>query len=111
MRKYCLALDLVNDENLIEAYEQWHTRVWPEILDSIRGAGIEQLEIYRTGNRLMMIMEVGDDFLFENKAKADAANEKVQEWERLMWTFQQPLPFAKPDEKWVLMTKIFDLNS
>ena len=57
-----------------------------------------------------MIMEVNASFSFENKAKADAANVKVQEWEKLMWKFQQALPFAKEGEKWVLMNKIFDLN-
>ena len=68
------------------------------------------MEIYRAGNRLFMIMEVAETFRFEEKATADAANEKVQEWEKLMWQFQQPLPFAKPGEKWVLMEKIFSLS-
>lgn len=109
LHKYCLALDLIDDEALIIEYENWHTQVWPEILSSIRSSGIEHMEIYRTGNRLFMIMEVNTDFSFEAKAKADSGNEKVQEWEQLMWTFQQPLPCAKPGEKWVLMDKIFQL--
>ena len=54
-------------------------------------------------------MEVNDSFSFEAKTKADAANEKVQEWETLMWQFQQPLPWAKEGEKWMLMNKIFKL--
>jgi len=33
----------------------------------------------------------------------------VQEWEKLMWKYQQALPKAKPGEKWVLMNKIFEL--
>ena len=109
-RRYCLALDLKNDEALIAAYEQWHTNVWPEILEGIRASGIEQMEIYRVSNRLFMIMEVNERFDFGDKAKADAASEKVQEWETLMWEFQQALPFAKPGEKWVLMEKIFTLK-
>ena len=67
------------------------------------------MEIYRVSNRLFMIMEVNDDFSFEKKAMADAANEKVAEWEQLMWKYQQELPVAKPGEKWVLMGKIFSL--
>jgi L-rhamnose mutarotase len=39
----------------------------------------------------------------------DEANEKVQEWEAFTWKFQQPLPWAKPGEKWILMDKIFQL--
>jgi L-rhamnose mutarotase len=79
-------------------------------LDSITSSGIEQMEIYRVSNRMFMIMDVDDSFSFEAKSKADADNEKVQEWETLMWNFQQSLPFAKPGEKWVLMDKIFSLK-
>ncbi len=107
--RYCLALDLAEDESLIAEYEEWHRAVWPEIIDSIKLAGIEQMEIYRVANRLFMIMEVNEDFDFAAKATADSQHPKVQEWETLMWKFQQPLPFAKPGEKWVLMKKIFQL--
>ena len=111
MKRYCLAVDLGDDPKLIAEYEQWHKaeRIWPEIKDSITGAGITDMQIYRTGNRLFMIMETTDDYSGEKKAEMDAANPKVQEWEQLMWKFQQPLPWAKAGEKWVLMEKVFQL--
>lgn len=109
-RRYCLALDLKDDPALIAEYERHHERVWPEIARSIRSAGISDMEIYRTGTRLFMIMEVEDRFSFEAKAAADAADAKVQEWETLMSTFQRALPWAKPGEKWVLMRRIFALE-
>lgn len=108
-RRYCLALDLKNDPALIAEYERHHRAVWPEIVRSIRDAGVETLEIYRTGNRLFMVLEVSESFSFDAKAAADAANPRVQEWEKLMWAFQQPLPSALPGEKWVLMEKIYAL--
>jgi L-rhamnose mutarotase len=107
MKRYCLALDLKDDATLIKEYEDYHRRVWPQILQSIREAGIEQMEIYRINNRLFMIMETKDDFSFEQKAEMDASNEKVQEWEQLMWKYQQAIPESKPGEKWRLMDKIF----
>jgi L-rhamnose mutarotase len=107
--RYCLALDLKDDPALIEEYEQYHQQVWPEIIQSIRGAGIKELDLYRTGNRLFMIMETEAGFSFEKKAALDAANPKVQEWETLMWNYQQALPLARQGEKWILMTKIFSL--
>ena len=109
MKRFCLALDLKDDPALIETYEAHHRAVWPEILASIRGSGITDMEIYRIGNRMFMIMETEDDFSFEAKAAADAANPRVQEWEELMWTYQQALPGAKPGEKWRLMERIFDM--
>jgi L-rhamnose mutarotase len=108
--RYCLALDLVDDPALIAEYEAYHQRIWPEIDASIRGAGVIDMTIYRAGNRLFMIMETDDEtFSFEKKAAADATNPKVQEWEALMWKYQQALPIAKPGEKWLLMDKIFQL--
>jgi L-rhamnose mutarotase len=109
MKRFCVALDLKNDNKLIEEYETLHQNVWPEIKRSIAVAGITMMEIYRTGNRLFMIMETTDDFSFIAKEKMDGENEKVQEWEKLMWKFQQPLPWAQKGEKWVLMDKIFQL--
>lgn len=107
--KYCLALDLKEDENLIAEYEKHHQEVWPQVIDSIKDSGITSLEIYRVFNRLFMIMETGENFSFDKKNRMDNANPKVQEWENLMWKYQQPIPKAKPGEKWVLMNKIFEL--
>ena len=109
MKRYCLALDLINDEQRIADYEKHHQHVWPEIIKSIKDSGIIHLEIYRITHRVFMIMDTNDDFTFENKNKLDAANDKVQQWEQLMWNYQQALPAAKPGEKWMLMKNIFSL--
>jgi L-rhamnose mutarotase len=109
-RRYCLTLDLKNDPALIADYKKYHQNIWPEIARSIKDAGIEHMQIYLQGTRMFMIMEVNENFSFEKKARADQANPKVQEWEQLMWKFQQALPQAKPGEKWVLMERIFELK-
>jgi L-rhamnose mutarotase len=110
MKRYCLALDLKEDAQLIAEYEELHQNIWPQIKTSIFDAGILSMEIYRVGVRMFMIMETNADFSFEAKNKADAENPKVQEWENFMWKFQQSLPSAKNGEKWIMMNKIFDLN-
>ena len=109
-RRYCLALDLKDDAALIAEYERYHEKIWPEVTQSIRDPGIEDMEIYRIENRLFMVMEVLDTFTFEAKAAADEANPRVAEWEELMWKFQQPLPWADPGEKWIGMERIFKLD-
>jgi L-rhamnose mutarotase len=110
MRRYCLALDLKNDPVLIAEYEQMHRKVWPENEKNILDSGVINLEIYRVSNRMFMILEVDESFTFERKAAMDASNPKVQEWEALMWKFQQALPGSKPGEKWVLMDSIYELK-
>jgi len=95
---------------LIEQYITYHEQVWSEVLESIEISGILQMEIYHIGDRLFMIIEAKDDFSFEEKAQRDLTNAKVQEWEQLMDQYQSRIPFAKPNEKWVLMHKIFDLK-
>ncbi|HKU20757.1 MAG TPA: L-rhamnose mutarotase [Terriglobales bacterium] len=110
MRRYCLTLDLKDDPALIAEYKRYHQKIWPEITQDIKDAGVENLEIYLLGTRLFMILEAGPKFSFEHKIKLDRANKKVREWEELMWKFQRPLPQAKPGEKWLLMERIFQLE-
>jgi L-rhamnose mutarotase len=109
-KRYCLTLDLKDDPQLIAEYKRHHEKIWPEIAESIRDAGIVDMEIYLLGTRMFMVMEVNEQFSFEAKAKADRDNPKVREWEELMWTFQKTLPSAKPGEKWLRMERIFKLE-
>lgn len=112
MKRFCLALDLKDDPELIAEYERMHApgAGWPEVRQNDLDAGVLDLQIYRTGTRMVMILETTDDFSFEKKAAMDATNEKVQEWERLMWAYQQPVPGARAGEKWVLMKQIFQFE-
>lgn len=109
-RRFCLTLDLKDNPELIAEYCRHHEKVWPEIVQSIKNSGVESMEIYLLGARMFMIMEVNQVFSFEAKGEADRLDPKVQEWESLMWKFQQPMPQAKPGEKWLLMEKIFELE-
>src|SRR4029077_17213413 len=109
-RRFCFPLDLKGAPALIAEYTKHHEKIWPEITQSLKDSGIEDLEISLPGTRMFMIMEVNESFSFEKKAKADQQNPKVQAWEQLMWRFQQALPEAEPDEKWLRMKRIFKLE-
>ena len=106
-RRLCFALDLVNDAEKIAEYEQFHRpgRVWPAIVDDIHAQGIEGMEIWRTGDRMVIIATVADDY--PRARDIPAAHD---EWETLMWGFQKALPHAAPGQKWVSMARIFDLG-
>ena len=113
MPRLCFALDLNDDPELIAEYERWHQpdQIWPDILQSLRSHGIEEAEIFRTQDRLVLVLEVSEDFSLDEKAAADAANERVVAWETMMWKYQKPLPWARPGEKWVPMRRIFSLKA
>lgn len=74
MKRYCLALDLIDDASLIAEYEQYHRNVWPEIIKSIKDSGIVNLDIYRVANRLFMLLDTEKDFSFEHKNAMDTEN-------------------------------------
>ena len=110
MPRHCLTLDLKNDPAKIAEYKCYHEKTWPEVRDSILGAGVTQMEIYLLGTRMFMIMDVTDDFSFERKAEMDSANPKVQEWEALMAQFQAVPEGGDPVRKWQPMEKVYDLS-
>ena len=109
MPRHCLTLDLKDDQTAISEYKRYHVKIWPEVKQSLLDAGVVEMEIYLAGTRLFMIMDVTDKFSLSAKAAADAANARVQEWERLMEQFQQELPQSRPGQKWVVMEKVFSL--
>ena len=106
-----LLCDLRNDPALIEQYEAYHAAgaAWPEVTAAIREAGITAMEIYRAGDRLLMVMQTTPDYRAERHAELNATVPRVVEWEALMDRFQQRLPFAEAGVKWVPMRRIFDL--
>lgn len=107
-----LLLDLKDDPELIARYEAWHAAgaVPKPVVASIRAADIRSMEIFRTGNRLAMVMETGPNFDAAAKAAADAANPDVVAWEELMSSFQLLLPWAGEGEKWLEAKRIFALE-
>ena len=110
-KRHYLALDLKDDPELIEEYKHYHApgNVWPEVIKSLQDSGIVDMEIHLTGNRLFMVIEVDETFDPEKKARMDADNPKVQEWELLMMKFQKLLPWAPDGQKWVPMERVFKL--
>ncbi|MDI3321009.1 L-rhamnose mutarotase [Pinibacter soli] len=111
MKKFCLTLDLKNDDGLIEAYEKYHRQdsIWPEIPEGIKACGILSMDIYRVSTRLVMIMETDDEFELKSGFEKMAGLPRQQEWAALMNTMQEKPAFAEPGEHWVLMKQVFKL--
>jgi L-rhamnose mutarotase len=111
MQRHVLMLDLKDDPATIAAYREHHRRVWPEVVESLQRAGIEELEIYLLGRRLVMIVETRDGVDVAHAFATHAASSaRVVEWERLMASMQEPVPAAAPGEWWARMEPVFRLT-
>jgi L-rhamnose mutarotase len=110
--RHILLIDLVDEPAAIAQYEAWHeTGALPVAIGaSIRDAAIARMDIYRSGNRLVMLMETTSDFDPVAKAQADAGNPVVQAWEAQMDNVQRPLPWADKGAKWTRAHRIFSLD-
>jgi L-rhamnose mutarotase len=111
MNRHVLTVNLKDDPVAIAAYRHHHARVWPEVVESLRRAGIRELDIHLLGRRLIMIVEL-EDGLDLNRAFAthNASSARVAEWEALMRTLQEPVASARPGEWWAVMEPVFHLN-
>lgn len=72
--RLCLALDLRDDPELIARYEAHHRAVWPEVLAHLRAHGVRELEIFRLGTRMVMLMDT-DDAVFDAQRMAAAQHD------------------------------------
>ena len=111
MRAFAQALDLVDDEDRINAYEAYHKAVWPEVLAALRGIGIERMRIYRTGTRLFMYFEARDEFDHARDFATYVQADRCPEWEELMRGYQRQVPTATEGAWWTPMELVFDLEA
>ncbi len=107
MPTYAQAIDLVDDPELIAAYEEHHRRVWPEVLAGLRAIGIVEMRIYRLGSRLFMVYEARDGFDPARDYQGYTDDPRCRAWDELMRRYQRPAPGAKAGEWWCRMGLVF----
>lgn len=109
MQRFIQSLDLIDDPVLIRQYVDLHSHVWPEVLHGIRHVGIERMDIFILGNRLVMIIEMADDIDFDNAMSQLALLPRQAEWEEFVSRFQICNPSDSSADKWKRMSQIFSL--
>jgi L-rhamnose mutarotase len=110
MTRSVLTVDLKNDAGIVEAYRAYHQDVWPEVLASLRRAGVEAMDIFILDRRLVMVVQTGGRGIRECFASHVASSPRVAEWEALMQSMLEPPPGAPPDTWWTAMEPIFRLR-
>ncbi len=109
MKSFGQVLDLKDDPEIIAKYEEYHRNVWPEVIQALKGIGIQRMEIFRVANHLFMYYTAPDDFepARDFQAYADQAA-KANEWNDLMMTYQQKVAEAAADDWWTPGKLVFD---
>jgi len=110
MKRFCQTLDLRDDPEMIGQYVEAHAHVWPEVQAGMREVGILDMQIFRLGTRLFMIMDTVDDFDFVKDNARLASLPRQAEWEAYVAQFQGCDPDAPSADKWHLMEKIFEME-
>ena len=109
--RHAFTVNLRDDPAVVDAYVRHHRSVWPEVQASLLRVGVEAMDIYLLGRRLVMIVEMRDGLDYRAAFTAHAASSpRVAEWERLMTTLQEPVPDARADEWWAAMEPVFHLD-
>jgi len=109
MRTLMMTTELIPDSNVYRYYDSMHAKdgVWPALEKANRAAGIEEVHIWRYGNRLAMLVRVPAE---ADPATTDSlylsADPSVADWGRLMSKLQRALPGVDTAQKWVEMQTI-----
>src|SRR5580692_9534473 len=74
MSRHVLTVDLRDDPAAIASYREHHRRVWPEVIESLREAGVERMDIHLLGRRLVMIVELRTGLDYQRTFAAHVAS-------------------------------------
>lgn len=108
MKTIAQTLELKDEPGVIERYEAYHRRAWPEVFAALRDAGVREMRIYRLGRTLFMTFDAPDDFDPARDFARFQSDPRLVEWERTMRAMQRPAPGARPGEWWAPMALVFD---
>lgn len=109
--RFVRTLTLRPDSKLRQEYIRRHQpdSIWHEIVRGIREVGVLAMDIYITGDVLVMIIEAPATFSWERDMARLATLPRQQEWEDYMAEFQQADAGATPADKWKPMERMFHL--
>ena len=110
-KRFVQTMQLKDDSQLIRKYREAHDKehFWREIEEGIKQVGILEMEIYISGNTLVMIVDAPVDFNWDEAMARLATLPRQEEWERHVAEFQDCDANATSDQKWLMMERMFYL--
>ncbi|MBF4470481.1 L-rhamnose mutarotase [Flavobacterium sp. HJJ] len=105
-----LTANLVDDPKMQKEYVDYHAtqfEKWPEIAKGFCNADFQQLQVFKNGRQLMLIISIPKgESLDKLNPKTTENNPRVNDWNNLMKKYQTGIEGAKPDETWIFLNKI-----
>lgn len=106
MARYCFLLQVRPD--LLPEYRQRHAAVWPDMLRALRDAGWRNYSIFARDDGLLVGYVEADDLAAAQRAMA--ATEVNAAWQADMSRYFTGLDGMSPDEGFLLLPQIFNLD-
>ncbi|KGE14956.1 L-rhamnose mutarotase [Sphingobacterium deserti] len=104
-----LTAELVDDKAKQEAYLQAHEQQyekWPEVAKGFCQAGFEEVLLYRNDRQLMLYISFPKGQRFEDIDPLTLKdNPRVNEWNKLMGSYQQGIEGTAANETWIFYKK------
>ena len=102
--------ELKNEKEKIIEYIDYHINPFPEIVKDLQNKPIGRMRIYINQNKLVMLLEVEEDFNIKDGIHIEPKSNKVEEWENIMGKLFQELESGNP-RSWELTENIFDTQN
>ena len=94
-----------------EEYKRIHVKIWPEIEQAIRAAGITNYSIFLKDGVMFAYFEyTGPDEEFDARMKQMANAPRMKEWWTITEAMQEPLATRASGEWWANMEEVFHQN-
>jgi L-rhamnose mutarotase len=106
MARFCFLLQVRPD--LLDEYRERHRAVWPDMLAALRNTGWRNYSIFARPDGLLVGYVEADDL--EAAQRAMAATEVNARWQEDMSRYFVGLDGRGPDESFLLLEEIFNLE-
>jgi L-rhamnose mutarotase len=106
MPRYCFCLQVRPDR--MQEYVERHRAVWPEMLAALRDTGWRRYSLFLREDGLLVGYVEADDL--EAAQAAMARTEVNTRWQSQMADFFTGIDGRPPDEGFLLLTEVFNLD-
>jgi len=102
-----IAFQLRIREGMMDAYDEAHLHVWPELMKELESLGVKEYSIFRRDQQLFLYMHIAD---FKELVDRLSVSEVNLRWQEAMAPFFEPVPGLRADEPFAMMKEVFYMH-